>query len=75
MSRYNPTAVVTEELRAFDIEPTGVRRSGSGHYKIYFVLNDTQRSIVVAATPSDCRAQHNNRAIVRRIIRQARELL
>ena len=75
MSRYDPTAVAIEELRASGIEPTQIRRSGSGHYKVYFFLNNTERFIVVAATPSDCRAQHNNRAVVRRIIRQATESL
>ena len=71
MSRYDPTAVAIEELRTFGIEPTQVRRSGSGHYKIYFFLNDREQFIVVAATPSDCRAQHNNRAVLRKIIRRA----
>jgi hypothetical protein len=58
MSKYDLTAIAIEELRAFGIEPTQIRRSGSGHYKYSFV-NDTERFIVVAATPSDCRAQDN----------------
>jgi hypothetical protein len=74
MSKYDLTAIAIEELRAFGIEPTQIRRSGSGHYKYSFV-NDTERFIVVAATPSDCRAQDNNRAVMRRIICQATELL
>jgi hypothetical protein len=42
MSRYDPTAVAIEELRAFGVEPTQIRRSGSGHYKICFFLNDRE---------------------------------
>jgi hypothetical protein len=75
MSRYNPQllrlrncAPLVLSLRKSDAVDPAIN-------KIYLFLNERERFIVVATTPSDCRAQHNNRAVVRRIIRQANELL
>ena len=44
MSRYDPTAVAIEGLRAFGITPTEVRHSGSGNYKIYFSLSTRENN-------------------------------
>jgi hypothetical protein len=67
----DPTAVAIEELRAFGIAPTESDAADPGHYKIYFSLDEREQFIVVAATPSDCRTEHNNRALVRKIIRRS----
>ena len=72
MGRYNPTAAATDELRHAGIEPTEVKQSGGGHHKIYFILNGKPRFIVCANSPSDWRAERNNRSIVRRIINQTK---
>jgi hypothetical protein len=70
MGRYDPAATVISELRTFGIEPAEVKQTGRGHHKIYFNLNGKRRFIVCAATPSDHRAEQNNRSVVRRIINQ-----
>jgi hypothetical protein len=72
MSKHDPTAVTINELQAAGIEPTEVKQSGGGHHKIYFILNGKPRFIVCANSPSDWRAERNNRSIVRRIINQTK---
>ena len=74
MSRYDPTAVAIEELRAFGIAPTESDAADPATIR-YTFLSTRENNSVVAATPSDCRAQHDNRAVVRKIIRQATEAL
>jgi hypothetical protein len=70
MGRYDPTAVKISQLRAAGIKPTEVRHTGGGHHEIYFNLNGKGRFIVCAHSPSDWRAEQNNRSVVRRIINQ-----
>jgi hypothetical protein len=70
MGRYDPIAATITELRAAGIKPIEVKQTGAGHHKIYFNLNGKRRFIVCANTPSDWRAEHNNRSTVRRIIKQ-----
>jgi hypothetical protein len=69
MGRYDPLAATVEELRAAGIKPTEVKQTGGGHHKIYFNHNGKRRFIVCANTPSDWRAEHNNRSTVRRILK------
>jgi hypothetical protein len=68
--RYDPTGATISELQAAGIEPTEVKVSGRGHFKIYFNLCGQSRFIVCANSPSDWRAEHNNRSLVRRILKQ-----
>jgi hypothetical protein len=70
MARYDPTETTISELQAAGIEPTEVKVSGKGHYKIYFNLCGKSRFIVCANSPSDWRAKRNSRGVVRRILRQ-----
>jgi hypothetical protein len=44
---------------------------GSGHVKIRWIgTSGRKRFVVVGATPSDCRADKNARATLRRILRE-----
>jgi hypothetical protein len=70
MGRHDPTEATISELRAAGIKPTEVKQTNGGHQKIYFDLNGKRRFIVCAATPSDWRAEQNNRSTVRRILKQ-----
>ena len=70
MGIYHPTATIISELRAAGIEPSEVRQTHKGHHKVYFILNGKSRHIVCANTPSDWRAEKNNRSMVRRLIKQ-----
>ena len=70
MGRYDPTETTVSELQAAGIEPTEVKVSGKGHFKIYFNLCGKSRFIMCANSPSDWRAEQNNRSLVRRILRQ-----
>jgi hypothetical protein len=72
MGKYDPTEATVAELRAAGIKPTEVKQTHKGHHKIYFNLNGKRRFIVCANTPSDWRAEHNNRSTVRRILKQTK---
>jgi hypothetical protein len=70
MARYDPTEATVSELQAAGIEPTAIKVSGTGHYKVYFNLCGKSRFIVCANTPSDWRTERNSRSLVRRILKQ-----
>ena len=72
MSRHDPTAVTINELQAAGLKPTEVKQTGGGHHKVYFDLNGKRRFIVCAHSPSDWRAERNNRSVVRRIVNQTK---
>ena len=74
MGRYDPTETTISELQAAGIEPTEVKVTGKGHFKIYFNLCGQSRFIVCANSPSDWRAEQNNRSLVRRIIKRKGQL-
>jgi hypothetical protein len=70
MGKYDPIAAAITELHAAGIKPTAVKQTRRGHHKIHFNLNGKGRFIVCANTPSDYRAEQNNRSTVRRILKQ-----
>ena len=59
MGRYDPTETTVSELQAAGIEPTEVKVTGKGHFKIYFNLCGKSRFIVCANSPSDWRTERN----------------
>jgi hypothetical protein len=69
MSRRNECLQAT--LRVLEAAHIGyVVRHGGKHLKIVFVINGRSRTCVCPVTSSDVNAQHNQRAQIRRMIRE-----
>src|SRR5262245_26247945 len=61
---------ITDELARYGIKPD-IEPNGRGHVLMHWRVHGHHQSITVAKTPSDWRAQRNNIAKVRRLLRNA----
>jgi hypothetical protein len=71
MTRRRPPFSVREAVAALAVHGHAADVDLDGaHLKVRWIVNGRRHLLVIARSPSDCRAQANSRATLRRLLRE-----